>query len=164
MLSQSSLWQRTGGWGMESEEEQEAAAAAEKQPSGRRRGRTQRSQLSQLQTGWGLQGEEDRGEEGPAAGAAGGGDGAMTRGQRAVTQELAGLDVADGGGGGEGGMGAEAAAAALGFGEDWEGLRRLQGLNRELCMPAFMAALKFLLDTVSIGLDGGGRYVWVGQM
>jgi hypothetical protein len=134
MLSQSSLTQRAGGSAFDAaEDDNESGQRRALPPSSRRRGGgfTQLSQLSQLQLG-GLLAEEEAGGEGG--------------GQRAISQDLAGFEDEAVAEAGDGAFGDQGASGVGFFGAGWEGLRRLQGLNRELCMPAFMAALQFLLD------------------
>lgn len=147
MLSQSSLSQRPGAsfsLGEDGDEEDESGQRRPLGPS-RRRGRrgggrrggfgtgsTQLSRLSQLQSG-GLQ--EGAGE----------GD----KGERAISQDLVGFDEEEEDtAAGASAFGETAASGAAFFGAEWAGLRRLHGLNRELCMPAFMAALRFLAEKV----------------
>lgn len=159
MLSQSSLSQRAGAAAFDFAEEGEDAAPRQQQAPLRRRGggglggSTQLSQLSQLQTGGGLLLLQLEGGEEEA------GAGRGRRVERTISQDLAGLD--DDGGAEEGGGDGEGAVAAGGgdagfFGEAWAGLRRLHGLNRELCMPAFMAALVFLAEKVRVVWGFGG--------
>lgn len=143
MLSQSSLSQRPGAsfsLGEDGDEEDESGQRRSLGPS-RRRGRrggggfgagsTQLSQLSQFQSG--------RLQEG-----AGEGD----KGERAISQDLAGFEEEKVTAAGASAFGETAASGAGFFGAEWAGLRRLHGLNRELCMPAFMAALRFLAEKV----------------